>query len=417
MVLPLPMLLLTLAAAPQTQRIPVLPLNQGDGISANAAEAMTQALAAELRQRPNVEVVSATDLVAVLGMARQRELLGCEAEGCRVEIGNALDADVLVTGQLSKLGESFLLTVQLLDARTGSTLGHSMRRQKGGTVDGLLDALPEVARELFPQGAATSKVVKASGTDRKTGAATPAIAQTPATLAPSWAVKDLPADKKVETSRLVLATDGKGRYFAADASNIEDLFVGDKKDLFFQRVFGGGTNGDGDFDMSFWDPRAKGNASLTRQGGKYTLSCGEKSVELKPVPAAESKRLIKAAKLRDTRWQRQGHGLARDEDGVYYYVDRSREKDSDDYRVYVGVRGKVTGYPATLMVSDAAGEIWSFGGSKLVLSERMRTAEVRTGEAVRPLIHLDLGEHARFIYTQLGAYQGEALGTACDGVL
>jgi len=415
MVLSLPILLLTLAAAP-AQRVPVLPLTPGDGVSANTADAMTQALAAELRQRPGLEVVTANDLTTVLGMARQRELLGCEADRCRAEIGNALEADVMVTGQLSRLGESWLFTVQLLDGRTATTLGQSMRRQKGGSVDGLLDGLAEMARELFPQGGATAKAVKATGSDRKDAVVVAASSQAPAALPPSWAVKALPADKKVESTRLVFATDGKGRYFAADPQSLYDLFSGQKGELALQRVFGGGSDGKGGFSQSFWDPRAKGNASLERKDGKFTLTCGEKSVALKPVGAAETKRLIKSVKLRDTLWQRQGHGLARDEDGVYYYVDRAREKDTTDYRVYVGVRGKVTGYPAELLVSDAAGELWSFGGSKLMISERSQTAEVRTGESVRKLIHLQTGDHAHFIYTQLGAYKAEPLGTACDGL-
>ena len=158
----LPVLLLTLAAAP-TQRVPVLPLSAGDGVTENTAQALTQALASELRQRPGLEVLTSSELGAVLGMARQRELLGCEAASCRAEVGGALDADLLVAGQLSKVGESWLMTVQLLDGHTARTLSQSMRRQKGGSIDGLLDVLPAMAQELFPAGgvvqAAGSKVV------------------------------------------------------------------------------------------------------------------------------------------------------------------------------------------------------------------------------------------------------------------
>ena len=294
MVLSLPILLLTLSAAPEAQRVPVLPLTAGDGIATKTAEAMTQAFAAELRQRPGLDVVTSKDLTTVLGMARQRELLGCDAERCRAEIGTALDADVMVSGQLSKLGESFLITVQLLDGTTARTLGQSMRRQKGGSVDGLLDVLPEIARDLFPQGGASTAVARTRATAQPARGTAAATSQAPAALPASWAVKALPSDKKVDTSDLVFATDGKGRYFAGNPKDIDTLFVGTKDELFLQRVFGGGSDGKGGFSASFWEPRGRPGGLFERQDGKFTLHCGDKTVQLKPVSAAETKRVLKS---------------------------------------------------------------------------------------------------------------------------
>ena len=125
--------------------------------------------------------------------------------------------------------------------------------------------------------------------------------------------------------------------------------------------------------MSFWDPRARvpAEGSFHRKDGKFVLTCGKKELPFTALDAKATRTFLSRAKLHDVRWRRQGHGLARDEEGVYYYVDRARlPEDSTDYRVYVGLKGRVTAYPAELLASDAQGEIFSFGGSKLMISPR-----------------------------------------------
>lgn len=408
----LPVLLLALSAAPSgPQRIPVLPLEHGDGVTEATATALTQALAAELRTRPGLDIVTAAELTAVLGMARQRELLGCDAPSCRAEVGGALDADLLVIGNVSKLGSSWLLNVQLLDGRTARSLTQSRKRIQGGGVDGLLDLLPEVARELFPRG--TQPAQQVSRTRISTAAYAPDI-PTADTLSPPWV--ETPAPKgEVELSQLVFATDGKGRYVASVPSIRGPMVAGTTKGLFLQRVFGGGSDGKGGFDRAFWDPRAR-RSSFERSGDAFVLTCGDTKVQLKPVSAAQAKRLFAKTPIYDVRWQRSAHAIARDDEGIYYYVDRARDEKVTDYRIYVGLRGKVSVYAAQLLASDAAGDIFQFGGSRLSVSAREGKTEIRHGSEVRPLIHLDIGQHASLAYGALGAYRGEALGTPCDGV-
>src|SRR5690606_9951640 len=125
-----------------------------------------------------------------------------------------------------------------------------------------------------------------------------------------------------------------------------------------------------------------------------------------PVSAAQVKKLFAKTPLYDVRWQRAAHALARDDEGIYYFVDRSRDEKDTDYRIYVGLRGKVSVYAAQLLASDGAGEIFQFGGSKLSVSTRDGKAEVRHGGTVRPLVYLDMNQHAELAYGALGAYSG-----------
>lgn len=72
----------------------------------------------------SVRVSTPKDMAAVLGIEKQKQLLGCaDAESsCMAELAGALGADGLVTGQLAKIGKSFQLNVKILAADGSRTL-------------------------------------------------------------------------------------------------------------------------------------------------------------------------------------------------------------------------------------------------------------------------------------------------------
>ena len=69
-------------------------------------------------------VARGKDMVALLGVERQKQLLGCSdaASSCMAELAGALGADGLVTGQLARIGKSFQLNVKVLAADGSRTL-------------------------------------------------------------------------------------------------------------------------------------------------------------------------------------------------------------------------------------------------------------------------------------------------------
>jgi len=129
--------------------------------------------------------------------------------------------------------------------------------------------------------------------------------------------------------------------------------------------------------------------------------------------------VLSQARLLKPRWRRQGHAFARDDAGTYFYVDRAREpEDTDDYRLYLGAKGKLQAYQVTDHISDDAAEIF------VSPAGRLKHSRVRPGEAEwvpqggQPAVSLSwtsIEQQARFVYTDLGVYAGERLGTACDG--
>jgi hypothetical protein len=228
---------------------------------------------------------------------------------------------------------------------------------------------------------------------------------------------DAEADVTAVKDKLKLLTDGKKHYVAVvPFGPSEHFYYGDGKSFYAQRVFGSSSSGTESFDFTFWEPRVKAawQASFQFKDSKYEMLCEDRKTELKPVPDAESKELLAAAKFFTPRWKHQGHALARDDRGVYYFVDKVRDPKSKVYRLYSGPKGAMKPLKMTNVVSDSEGEIFATpaGELRLVL-DRSQTAWIK-GKKRTQLINLPVEDNHVLIYTDLGVYTGQRLGTPCD---
>lgn len=140
-----PLLLVTLlSAAPQKLAAPEWStVNIPADLSAFYAAEVARALRAE-----GFEVVSARDISAVLGLERQKQLLGCaeDASACMTELGAALGCDAILTANLARLDDSFRGSLKVLSARDGKTLADERVEALGQKE--LLDALEAATRRL-----------------------------------------------------------------------------------------------------------------------------------------------------------------------------------------------------------------------------------------------------------------------------
>ncbi|HVZ75288.1 MAG TPA: hypothetical protein VHJ20_23080 [Polyangia bacterium] len=220
--------------------------------------------------------------------------------------------------------------------------------------------------------------------------------------------------------KLAILGDGKGHYVALvpfDDGGWTHAYYGDGKAFYALRVIGSGAVGHESFDFTFWDPRVKARylAGLELKGGKYEVTCDTRKTELQPLPKAEADAMIAAATFHAPLWRFRAFALARDDHGIYYYVDRQREpEDSLNFRLFSGPRGALKPLKMTNVVSDSEGQIFSTktGDLRLVL-DRKEAAWVK-GKARTTLVPLPIEDNAQLIYTDLGAYTGQRLGTPCD---
>lgn len=122
------------------------------GLDQAVADAVTDSMVDELRtSHAFSRVVGSRELEAALGLEKQRQVLDCTTESCIAQIAGALGVDQLLTGAITRVGESYVLSLRLVDARTGLGVSGLTRRLKGTTEEALLDAVHPAVLELLTQ--------------------------------------------------------------------------------------------------------------------------------------------------------------------------------------------------------------------------------------------------------------------------
>lgn len=179
-------------------------------------------------------------------------------------------------------------------------------------------------------------------------------------------------------------------------------------------------------DGAFYDPRYR--RQHTTERGRYNqlvsvrrgeercnLNCGTQNKQLERATPAQIEATLRGATIVPAPHQRRPHALARDRRGVYYYVDRGLGRArSEDYRVYVGKRGRMTRQKMVDVVSDSEGEIFQTKRGKLRLIFGKREALWITKRRAVKLTQVPVKKNLKMIYTELGVYLGKRLGTPCD---
>ena len=97
-------------------------------VPVEAASFYTEHLAQALA-RHGLLVMTPKQLEAVLGLERQKQLLGCAESSCMVELANALGVDGLLLGEIGRFGERYQINLKIVSAIEGLNLGRGGGRQ------------------------------------------------------------------------------------------------------------------------------------------------------------------------------------------------------------------------------------------------------------------------------------------------
>ncbi len=149
---------LSAALAADKPKLAVLDV-QPIGVDAAQAIALGEAMTQELSRRGFFEVISSNDIRTLLGVERQKQLLGCGDSSCTAELSGAIGARFVLQSSLTKLGDSLQLSLQMLDTAKSQSLARSVRIAKDtGQLAALLPwALAEATATPLPP--APSKVL------------------------------------------------------------------------------------------------------------------------------------------------------------------------------------------------------------------------------------------------------------------
>ena len=137
------------SALPSTAkpRLTVLDVRPQDTTPQQAA-AFTDGIVAALNQRGLFEVISQRDIETLLGTERQKQLMGlCDSDSsaCAHDVSASLNSRFVLSGQLSKVGAVFQLTLQMVDTDKGAAVARSTRL--AGSLEALRDLVPYAAAE------------------------------------------------------------------------------------------------------------------------------------------------------------------------------------------------------------------------------------------------------------------------------
>ena len=130
-------------------KVVVLPLAALGGVSKETAQLLGDALAGELRKRTGVSVLTQSDVSALLGVEKTRQMLGCAEGVCLAEIGGALGADRVVHGSLGRVGGSLVVNLSALDPKRAVAAASFSERLRGAEDEAFLDVLPGLADALL----------------------------------------------------------------------------------------------------------------------------------------------------------------------------------------------------------------------------------------------------------------------------
>ncbi len=234
-----------------------------------------------------------------------------------------------------------------------------------------------------------------------------------------------PVDVKAYRDKLVLLQDASGGVYAVYTERDHDahVFYGTGKVLYEQYVGSRGFSDD-TWSVAVWAPRVPRvqDASLVyKQDHTYALFCGSDETGLTQITGDKAKQLLAKSSFMSQALVRRAHLLARDDSGVYYYVDVLREKyGGKGYRLFVGKKGAMKQVPITDISSDTGGEVFSTksGDLRLVASsvdENARSSATWIkGEKRTPLISLPVDMNSPVIYRDLGIYT--FIGTVCENL-
>jgi hypothetical protein len=231
--------------------------------------------------------------------------------------------------------------------------------------------------------------------------------------------------KPYRDKAMVLADTEGGVYVVAFEPDTK-VFYGTAKTLYDQVIEGGKSRNGDAWGVTTWAPRLEFPfmAEIRRsKDGDYAAVCQDKVThKLTLLTGDKALAVLDKAAFLTTPYIRRAHMLARDDGGVYYYVDvLAKVYGGKGYRVFVGKKGAMKELPLTDVATDTAGDVFSTktGDLRLVRIEsdgatQKSTAVWIRGEKRKELVSLDTYMNAPVIHRDLGIYK--ITGVMCGDI-
>jgi TolB-like protein len=136
------------AGAPEAPRsVAVVPL-VAKRLPKETVAVLDDLLLTSIAQLKGYRALGPSDINAMLGVEKMKQTLGCDDVSCAAELGGALGVDLLVTGTVSKLGKTVIVTLSLVDSRAHTVIRRA-KAQVEDVEEAYARAIDQAACSLF----------------------------------------------------------------------------------------------------------------------------------------------------------------------------------------------------------------------------------------------------------------------------
>jgi hypothetical protein len=124
-----------------------------EGVEPRVARIFSSSLVYEVRKLERTSVLGYDEIRAMLDVEAERELTGCTGEesSCLAEVANALGADIVVVGALTRVGDTHVISLKSIVQDKAQALGTFNKVVAAGSGEELLAEVGSAVAELFPQ--------------------------------------------------------------------------------------------------------------------------------------------------------------------------------------------------------------------------------------------------------------------------
>jgi TolB-like protein len=113
-------------------------------LDANTGGLYLDYFARKLAGEGPIRLTTRQEIAEVLGLERQKQLLGCEEANCTAELAGALGVDGILTGSFAKAGGGLVVSLKILNAKDAGSIVEAGTRVKDENA--LFEWLDETAR-------------------------------------------------------------------------------------------------------------------------------------------------------------------------------------------------------------------------------------------------------------------------------
>lgn len=125
----------------------VAPLKCTRGLEKNVCALLTAFALSQVQSVKGLRATGLDDVAAVLTRDRQQQALGCNDVSCMAEIGGALGTDLILYGELGRVGSRFSITLSIVSSQSSQAAART-NALVNASEDAILDALPKLVGNL-----------------------------------------------------------------------------------------------------------------------------------------------------------------------------------------------------------------------------------------------------------------------------